>query len=409
MAPRSLALFTAGFPFGSGETFLETELPFLAETFDQLTLFPANAVGALRAVPPNAVVSDIMSRKTWQVATFRAATAAILQLWRHGGAEFRRVAPTSQPGVALSAILRWAMAFAKCEAALAWWAKRTVGQRFVYSYWAGPATSAAALMPHLEAKIFCRIHRADLYEEEAALGFIPFLPHGLASCGRIFAISDHGRSYIADKFPTLADRTEVSRLGVTGDAVDRCELKGEKFHILTCSSLEPQKRPLFLAECLFTLARHETNRRFRWTHFGTGSMQREFASFLKNNPHNLEHDWKGARPNSEVRSFMMSEPVDLFLNLSQSEGLPVSIMEAMASGIPVMATNVGGTSEIVNDHNGWLLPGHPTVDTVAAALKDVISNDGTLRGKSALAQSTWRRKYEANTNYQEFCRRLITL
>ena len=409
MPLKSLALFTAGFPFGSGETFLETELPFLAETFDQLTLFPANAVGALRAVPPNAVVSDIMSRKTWQVATFGAATAAILQLWRHGGAEFRRVAPANQPSVALSAILRWAMAFAKCEAALAWWAKRTVGQRFVYSYWAGPATSAAALMPHLEAKIFCRIHRADLYEEEAALGFIPFLPHVLASCNRIFAISDHGHSYIAYKFPTLADRTEVSRLGVVGDAVDHSKLKAEKFHILTCSSLEPQKRPLFLAESLFTLARQEPNRRFQWTHFGTGSMQREFVSFIKNNPDNLEHHWKGARSNSEVRSFMMSEPVDLFLNLSQSEGLPVSIMEAMASGIPAMATDVGGTSEIVTNRNGWLLPGHPTLEIVVAALKDAISNDCTLRQKSALAQSTWRRKYEANTNYMEFCRRLITL
>ena len=338
-----MALFTAGFPFGNGETFLEAELPFLAQTFDQLTLFPANAVGALRAIPPNAVVSDIMSRKTWQVATFRAATAAILQLWRHCGAEFRRSLPTSQPGVALNAIFRWAMALAKCEAALAWWAKRTVGQRFVYSYWAGPAASAAALMPHLDAKIFCRIHRVDLYEEEAALGFIPFLPHALASCDRIFAVSDHGRSYVAGKFPILAHRTEVSRLGVTGDAVRHSELKSERFHILTCSSLEPQKRPLLLVECLFSLARHEHHRRFRWTHFGTGSMQREFASFLKNSPHNLEHDWKGARPNSDVRSFMMSEPVDVFLNLSQSEGLPVSIMEAMASGIPVMATDVGGT------------------------------------------------------------------
>lgn len=409
MPSQSLALFTAGFPFGNGETFLETELPFLAERFDQLTLFPANAAGARRAVPPNAVVSDIMSRKIWQVATFRTATAAILQLWRHGGAEFKRIVPTSHPGVAINAILRWAMAFTKCEASLAWWAKRTVGQRFVYSYWAGPATSAAALMTRLDAKIFCRIHRADVYEEEVAPGFIPFLPHVLTSCDRIFAISDHGRSYIAGKFPTLEARTEVSRLGVAGDAVDRSGLKSERFHILTCSSLEPQKRPLLLAECLFRLSRHERNRRFRWTHFGIGSMQQEFASLLKSSPHNLEHDWKGARPNSEVRSFMMSEPVDIFLNLSQSEGLPVSIMEAMASGIPVVATDVGGTSEIVNNQNGWLLPDHPAVDTVLAALKDAMSDSGRLKKKSVLAQSTWRQKYNAKTNYPQFCRRVINL
>lgn len=409
MPAKSLALFTAGFPYGNSETFLEAELPFLAETFDQLTLFPANMSGTPRSVPSNTVISDAVSQKIWQVVTIGAAAAAAFQLWRHGGNEFRRVLPATQPGVALSAILRWAMAFAKCDAALAWWAKRTVGRRFVYSYWAGPATSAAAQMPHLDAKITCRIHRADLYEEETPLKFIPFLPHVLASCDRVFAISDHGRSYAIAKFPTLADRTEVSRLGVFGDAVHHAELKSERFHILTCSSLEPQKRPLLLADCLFTLARHVPNRQFRWTHFGTGSMQREFVAALKNSPPNLVHDWRGGRPNAEVRSFMRTEQVGVFLNLSQSEGLPVSIMEAMASGIPVIATDVGGTSEIVDKQNGWLLPADPTPSTVIAALKAAMVDDKALILKGASALATWRQKYSADTNYRQFCRRLIAL
>ncbi len=409
MPSRSLAIFTAGFPFGNGETFLETELPFLAETFDRLTLFPANATGALRSIPSNAVVSDIVSRKTWQVITVGAALAAVFQLLRYSSTEFRRIIPATQPRVAWNTIFRWAMAFAKCDAALTWWAKRTVGQRYVYSYWAGPATSAAAHITRLNAKIFCRIHRADLYEEEAPLGFIPFLPHVLESCDRIFAISDHGRSYIISKFPALAERTEVSRLGVVGDSVHHSEAKSDRFHVLTCSSLEPQKRPLLLADSLFTLARHEPNRRFRWTHFGTGSMQREFAAALESSPANFEHHWRGGRPNTEVRSFMLSEPIDVFLNLSRSEGLPVSIMEAMASGIPVMATDVGGTSEIVDNQNGWLLPGDATANNVIAALKAAMADDISLKEKGALALSTWRQKYSANTNYQQFCKRLITL
>jgi colanic acid/amylovoran biosynthesis glycosyltransferase len=409
MPANSLALFTAGFPYGNSETFLEAELPFLAETFDQLALFPANVSGTPRSVPPNTVVSDIVSKKIWQVATIGAAAAAALQLWRHGGNEFRRILPATRPSFALSAILGWAMAFAKCDAALSWWAKRTVGQRFVYSYWAGPATSAAAQMSHLDAKITCRIHRADLYEEETSLKFIPFLPHVLASCDRVFAISNHGRSYTVAKFPELAARTEVSRLGVVGDAVHHAELKSDRFHILTCSSLEPQKRPLLLADCLFTLALHEPNRQFRWTHFGTGSMQREFVAALKNSPPNLDHDWRGSRPNAEVRSFMRAEQVGVFLNLSQSEGLPVSIMEAMASGIPVIATDVGGTSEIVDKQNGWLLPANPTPATVIGALKAAMDDDRSLMEKGAFALDTWRQKFSANTNYRQFCRRLVAL
>jgi glycosyltransferase involved in cell wall biosynthesis len=41
--------------------------------------------------------------------------------------------------------------------------------------------------------------------------------------------------------------------------------------------------------------------------------------------------------------------------VSLSEGVPVSIMEAFSAGIPVYATNVGGTSEIVDNSNGKLL------------------------------------------------------
>lgn len=46
----------------------------------------------------------------------------------------------------------------------------------------------------------------------------------------------------------------------------------------------------------------------------------------------------------------------MFINVSSSEGLPVSIMEACSFGIPIIATNVGGTAEIVQAGvNGILL------------------------------------------------------
>lgn len=47
---------------------------------------------------------------------------------------------------------------------------------------------------------------------------------------------------------------------------------------------------------------------------------------------------------------------DIFILPSYMEGLPVSILEAMANGKPVIASNVGGIPSIVkNDHNGWLI------------------------------------------------------
>jgi len=59
---------------------------------------------------------------------------------------------------------------------------------------------------------------------------------------------------------------------------------------------------------------------------------------------------------------------DAFVLPSWAEGISNTILEAMASGLPVVATQVGGSAELVeHGHTGYLVPpGHPP------ALKDVI-------------------------------------
>ena len=48
---------------------------------------------------------------------------------------------------------------------------------------------------------------------------------------------------------------------------------------------------------------------------------------------------------------------DVFLLTSKSEGIPLTILEAFASGVPVTATNVGGIPEVIDtEKNGLLAP-----------------------------------------------------
>ena len=69
------------------------------------------------------------------------------------------------------------------------------------------------------------------------------------------------------------------------------------------------------------------------------------------NKHIESHGWV----NGEVKKKMICE-CDIFILPSYVEGLPVSILEAMAGGKPIIATNVGGIPSIViNDYNGWLI------------------------------------------------------
>jgi glycosyltransferase involved in cell wall biosynthesis len=71
---------------------------------------------------------------------------------------------------------------------------------------------------------------------------------------------------------------------------------------------------------------------------------------------------------------------DVFILPSFAEGVPVSLMEAMACGVPVIATHVGGIAELIgHDETGLLVPASDPV-----ALRDAIAsylNDYGLREK----------------------------
>jgi glycosyltransferase involved in cell wall biosynthesis len=59
--------------------------------------------------------------------------------------------------------------------------------------------------------------------------------------------------------------------------------------------------------------------------------------------------------------------MDVYVNASVSEGISLTILEAMAAGLPVVATRVGGTPEVVDDTSGVLVPARD-VPALAAAL-----------------------------------------
>ena len=68
---------------------------------------------------------------------------------------------------------------------------------------------------------------------------------------------------------------------------------------------------------------------------------------------------------------------DVFLFPSFREGLPVSVMEAMASGLPVIATKIRGSSDIVEDKKNGILLQPNDVKGVADAI-DAICNSKML-------------------------------
>jgi glycosyltransferase involved in cell wall biosynthesis len=108
--------------------------------------------------------------------------------------------------------------------------------------------------------------------------------------------------------------------------------------------------------------------------------------------------------------FYRNTPVHLFISTSRSEGVPVSMMEALSFGIPVMATAVGGVPELVSNHVGHLLKINPLPQEVAQAISNFISLPPAEQYvKRQAARTVWEHNWSASTNYPSFCNTLIQL
>jgi L-malate glycosyltransferase len=98
-------------------------------------------------------------------------------------------------------------------------------------------------------------------------------------------------------------------------------------------------------------------------------------------------------PRNDVPKLLAA--ADAFLLTSVSEGIPVTVIEAMAMGVPVVATAVGGMPELITDRvSGLLVPASDVIGIADALIQ--ISRDQELRKSLAL-----RAKMEAENNFSE--------
>ena len=99
---------------------------------------------------------------------------------------------------------------------------------------------------------------------------------------------------------------------------------------------------------------------------GDGNYLRNLANISKN------AIFVGRKSQKEIAGYLSI--ADLFVNPSYAEGLPTSVLEAGAIGVPVIATDVGGTNEIIDDgKNGFLIKPHK-IDELKSAI-DLILYD----------------------------------
>lgn len=272
-----------------------------------------------------------------------------------------------------------------------------------YTFWLGPPSYALGkIKKTLPDRLFVsRAHGYDLYADRSDHGDLPFQKKVIRSLDRVFPCSEHGSSYLRERFPSLSDRIAPSHLGIELHSQTSRPSTDGVLRIVSCSNLIPLKRVDLIVEIL-----RRVERRVSWIHFGDGPERSTIEKKLRSLPSRVRAELRGFVSNPSLLSHYAKEPVDLFLHVSAREGIPVSLMEAMSFGIPCCATNAGGTAELVHSSNGYLLDLHPPPEMIAQIVDRHPIESHELRLQ---AQRTIKENFSAERNFTRFAENLVLL
>ena len=141
----------------------------------------------------------------------------------------------------------------------------------------------------------------------------------------------------------------------------------------------------------------------KWTHFGDGPLRDRIYSLAQELPENIDVNFKGFVANDVIIEFYKKEPIDLFMNVSELEGIPVSIMEAISFGIPSTGCKICGVPEIVTAQSGFLFEKEFEINDAVAQI--VIYQKLTKSDKFKFREEVktfWKKKFDADVNYPTF-------
>lgn len=275
---------------------------------------------------------------------------------------------------------------------------------YYYSYWLDTPAYAGGLLSLKinNLKVFSRAHRYDIYYSQNEFQYIPLRQAIAKRLNRIFVISKDGQEYLIRKSHIPQNKVHVHRLGVNKSLKPSLKSQDGVFRIYSCSFLADVKRIWLIIDALSLI----DSIKVEWLHIGGGESLARYEQLAKqklSSNHFVTYRIIGDVPNSEIKNFYTEQAVDLFINVSWSEGIPVTMMDAFSFKVPVIATNVGGVAEIVNDENGILLPPNPTPEEIRTEITRFANYDFATKQKyRECAFNTWNTLYNAERNYLNF-------
>jgi colanic acid/amylovoran biosynthesis glycosyltransferase len=269
--------------------------------------------------------------------------------------------------------LAWQL-FYFLEAVPLWLRINRAGLRHVHAHFTSPAADVAMVIAELgngsEGSSWSfSAHGADIQETDQAR-----LADKIQSAQHVVCVSDYGRSQLM----AISDSAQWPKIAVVHCGVDTQAFPtrhGERrnarpLRILNVGRLVPVKGQAVLLEAVALVRRRGVDGRL--TIVGDGPLRESLRDTARSLGIEDSVDFPGSIGQDDIAAHYGN--ADLFCLPSLREGVPVVIMEAMASGVPVIASRIMGIPELVEDEVTGLLVAPGRADLLAEAIIRLASN-----------------------------------
>jgi len=394
---KSITIFTETYPYGKGEMFLKGELEVLESHFDQIILFPLgdeNLKPVWHKGNKGKPAANVIRLRTLFIKHWKD----VLKIWRYERKATNNNSYLRKPFYFLKMAF---YAIKKASELNQYLPKGTI----LYSYWYANWTLNISVLKSLyrsKAKWVTRMHGFDVDLQQVEGNYYPFRKWNNSLLNKGICVSDYGKQLFLTDNSEYEGKVVVNHLGI--DEKEFAPIpKGKAYTIVSCSSVIPLKRLDKIASILSYL-----NRRVLWIHFGDGNDMKRIQSYLKGLPDNIGYEFKGHTANDDILKYYKENEIDLFINSSKLEGIPFSMMEAAAFGIPIAGFNVCGIPEIVSKKMGVLLDENISNEENAEKIKSfLLSSLGRDPNYRKNVQSELMHKFNAKNNYQMLVQLLL--
>lgn len=197
-------------------------------------------------------------------------------------------------------------------------------------------------------------HRYDILDDPIGADVAKRLLH---EASLVITISEFNRQWMLEKYALPLNATQVVHCGVDLERFEFIQAPvrplTEPIRLLNIGRLVTIKAQDVLLDALAQVRQQGVS--FSMDIIGEGELRGPLEAQIQRLKLGDVVHLHGAQPSDVVRRFLSQ--ADLFVLSSRSEGLPVVCIEALATGVPVVATRINGIPELIEDNvSGWLVP-----------------------------------------------------